>query len=494
MDRQTPSNVGRRAAAVWAGVAAALVAAVAAFVIVALWRPWKRRSGRQDVFVTFVASAPGLRATIRVRRIHPSVPGTLVDEGADAQGTMATLVMQRPLLAGATDVEVVPEEVILEASNGSAARLRFALGRVEERTGDGTWAWVADVPGCAPTWTLPVRPTPRRAPGFLHLVFTLDRDALRGCCPTEILQKSGGRLWGGLRAEMRPNRLLTPMPVRTPTWAPDDEPACARRIPPRVFQTFRRIDGQVPVRMRKVMRRWGVPGLEHYFFDDDACRAMIARHFRPGVLRAYDTLVPTAFKADLWRACALFLYGGFYFDVKVTPARGVRLLHEVGPEVDVLLATDIPVRPSVGGQRDAMWNAVMGFRRGHPMLRVYIDAIVDNVDRRLYGSTPLDITGPRLLGKVFSEWYGMGGGDLRSAGPARALDGKDGRQDMVLLWHMGLALVGGPVTVFADSTRGRAVLRGEYSGYRSDQREFESVPHYGQLWRQRRVYLTPSHE
>ena len=54
----------------------------------------------------------------------------------------------------------------------------------------------------------------------------------------------------------------------------------------------------------------------HYLFDDAECRAFIAREYPDDVLYAYDRLIPTAFKADLWRYCVLYKYGGVYLDVK----------------------------------------------------------------------------------------------------------------------------------------------------------------------------------
>jgi hypothetical protein len=54
----------------------------------------------------------------------------------------------------------------------------------------------------------------------------------------------------------------------------------------------------------------------HYLFHDEDCRSFIEREYPPDVLMAYDRLIPTAFKADLWRYCVLYKYGGAYLDVK----------------------------------------------------------------------------------------------------------------------------------------------------------------------------------
>jgi hypothetical protein len=54
----------------------------------------------------------------------------------------------------------------------------------------------------------------------------------------------------------------------------------------------------------------------HYLFNDDACRDFLSVTFPTDVVNAYDSLIPTAFKADLWRYCILYMFGGVYMDIK----------------------------------------------------------------------------------------------------------------------------------------------------------------------------------
>ena len=57
------------------------------------------------------------------------------------------------------------------------------------------------------------------------------------------------------------------------------------------------------------------PGIEHRLFDDAAIRSVIAKNFGKEVLKAYNTLRPFAFKADLARLCILHQFGGIYADL-----------------------------------------------------------------------------------------------------------------------------------------------------------------------------------
>ena len=63
----------------------------------------------------------------------------------------------------------------------------------------------------------------------------------------------------------------------------------------------------------------------HYLFHDAECRAFISREFPDDVLYAYDHLIPTAFKADLWRYCVLYKYGGVFLAVVVATSPYARL-------------------------------------------------------------------------------------------------------------------------------------------------------------------------
>ena len=56
------------------------------------------------------------------------------------------------------------------------------------------------------------------------------------------------------------------------------------------------------------------PLFTHYVFSDNDRRLFIEQHFDTTVLHAYDSLIPGAYKADLWRYCVLYINGGIYLD------------------------------------------------------------------------------------------------------------------------------------------------------------------------------------
>ncbi len=47
------------------------------------------------------------------------------------------------------------------------------------------------------------------------------------------------------------------------------------------------------------------PEFNIYIYDDNDCRNMIEKYFSKEVVDAFDSLIPGAYKADLWRYCVL---------------------------------------------------------------------------------------------------------------------------------------------------------------------------------------------
>ena len=168
-------------------------------------------------------------------------------------------------------------------------------------------------------------------------------------------------------------------------------------IPLKIFQTFgtKNLPKEIKTLVNRVQQE--NPEFEYYLFDDNDCRAFIQEHFDEDVVNAYDTLVPGAFKADLWRLCVLYIHGGMYMDIKLRNADGVKLISLTDKEYFV---RDMD---GIGGGQKGVYNAFMVAKPKNPKIRDAIDLIVHNVQTRFYGINPLDPTGPNLLKNVFTE-------------------------------------------------------------------------------------------
>ena len=97
-------------------------------------------------------------------------------------------------------------------------------------------------------------------------------------------------------------------------------------IPLNIFQTWH--TKKLPPLMENAVNKIKLlnPRFNHQLFDDYDCREFIKKNFTLEILNAYDSLIPGAYKADLWRYCILYKLGGIYLDIKYIPHNGFRFI------------------------------------------------------------------------------------------------------------------------------------------------------------------------
>ena len=121
---------------------------------------------------------------------------------------------------------------------------------------------------------------------------------------------------------------------------------------------------------------------------------MIEQCYGADILKAYLSLKPPAFKADLARYLILYLHGGWYFDFSTT------LLQEpFGSEYSLICFRDAP-NPGLSS-----WDASNGIIFARPNTKVMelcIQLALDNIRKRWYGTYPLCPTGPNLFGRALA--------------------------------------------------------------------------------------------
>jgi Glycosyltransferase sugar-binding region containing DXD motif len=137
------------------------------------------------------------------------------------------------------------------------------------------------------------------------------------------------------------------------------------------------------------------PEYELLLMLDKHCRIFIRKHFTPDVLKAYDGLVPKAFKADLFRYCFLYIKGGCYFDNKMINRLPLR--NAILPNDDFLVCSDsLPYGKAAKTLKETKryYNAVIcSAPRDQRMLKA-IRFVVEMVIGQSYGLSDLGISGP----------------------------------------------------------------------------------------------------
>ncbi len=223
-------------------------------------------------------------------------------------------------------------------------------------------------------------------------------------------------------------------------------------IPANIFQTWS--SKNLPPLMFKniqIIKR-NNPDFKYYLFDDNDCREFIKKHFELDVLNAYNSLIPGAYKADLWRYCILYKYGGIYLDIKYTPINNFKFINLLEEEVWTL---DL--------DKKKIYNALLVCKPGNEILLKAINKIVENVKNKYYGTSWLEPTGPALLRQYFT----------------------DEERKKTKVYHI----------TTGDNDYDRFIKYNDfnilqcYPGYFREREIYSRKQHYAILWSKRKIYL-----
>jgi mannosyltransferase OCH1-like enzyme len=221
-------------------------------------------------------------------------------------------------------------------------------------------------------------------------------------------------------------------------------------IPCDIYQTWHTKDLPQKMQERVTLLKSQNPRFNYYLFDDNDCRNFIGTHFAKDVLDAYDSLIPGAYKADLWRYCVLFIKGGIYLDVKYIPLNGFKLINLIESEHLVI---------DIDGK--SIYNALMVCKSGNPLLMRAIRKIVYNVKTRYYGKNYLEPTGPALLSSIL-----------------------DGNEINIDLTHKTGENENDKFIIYKNIP----ILK-SYKGHIQDRNKNSIKEHYSILWSKKNIYL-----
>lgn len=108
----------------------------------------------------------------------------------------------------------------------------------------------------------------------------------------------------------------------------------------------------------------------------------------------YNDLIPTAYKADVWRMCILYLYGGIYSDF---PHQYVVDINEIiDHNKEIVLCEDV--------NDNFIQISFLACIPKHHLILEVIKKQSYNIKNRIYTDTMLSITGPGCFGFVFKNY------------------------------------------------------------------------------------------
>jgi len=159
-----------------------------------------------------------------------------------------------------------------------------------------------------------------------------------------------------------------------------------RLIPRIVHQTwYEELTIEKYPNFSRLTESWKQKGWDYRFYNNSDADIFLSTHFPLEVKEAYDVLIPGAFKADLFRYCALFIHGGVYADIDVL------LQSKLDVAIDDDIGFMIPLDEKPGrekGHQMCLWNGFMASAPGHPFLAKVIETVVNNIRNRF---TELDV-------------------------------------------------------------------------------------------------------
>jgi mannosyltransferase OCH1-like enzyme len=172
-----------------------------------------------------------------------------------------------------------------------------------------------------------------------------------------------------------PKRLAAIWEVTPPRFRIDP----SRLIPRVIHQTwFEPVTKEAYPNMSRLIESFRQSGWEYEFYDDDKAAQFLSAHFPPQVREAYDSIIPGAFKADLFRYCVLLIRGGVYADMDILLESNLE--QAVDGSIGFMTAQDSPGETI--GHRSCLWNGLMAAAPGHVFLAQTIQNVVNNVRNR----------------------------------------------------------------------------------------------------------------
>lgn len=174
------------------------------------------------------------------------------------------------------------------------------------------------------------------------------------------------------------------------------------KIPRNIFQTWE--TKNVSNGFNILMQTWKYnnPHYAHFLFDCNEREKFIKENFNDNIYQAYCRIIPGAFKADLWRYCILFIYGGVYVDIDTICLNSIDSFLDENIE----FMTTIDLNNCLYYGTYNLSNGFIASVPGHQILIDCIKRIVYNVENNIVPFSNLDFSGPGILGKSTNTFIG----------------------------------------------------------------------------------------
>ena len=155
------------------------------------------------------------------------------------------------------------------------------------------------------------------------------------------------------------------------------------------------------------------PNYIQIYLDDNDCILFIKEYY-PEYYTAYMSVIPGAFRSDIVRLLLLYKYGGIYADIGYQFVQPIDFFINDTDEMIIIKDVDklkeknkklTNVIVDIITNSYSIHNAFIATYPSHFLIYEMIKYIMSNVNKKYYGKTALDITGPNALGVVYKNIF-----------------------------------------------------------------------------------------
>ena len=172
-----------------------------------------------------------------------------------------------------------------------------------------------------------------------------------------------------------------------------------KKIPKQIFQTW--MTSELSPELKKIRDSWIIknPGYSYKLYNDLEADNFILEHFGDTVHKCYRKIIPGAFKADLWRYCVLYVYGGIYADLDTICMNN---LDSFIREYSFVCPIDLNTNPYEGNHN--LFNSFIGIVPNSEIMLNCIKFIVNNIMNNKIPQSRLDFAGPGVIGRAVNKY------------------------------------------------------------------------------------------
>ena len=158
-------------------------------------------------------------------------------------------------------------------------------------------------------------------------------------------------------------------------------------IPKILYQTWDTNMFPKDVKQRFIDMKKYYKGYEYRFFLDEDMDNFVKENYPGEIWECYSKLNIIVAKADFWRYLILYKCGGIYLDMDSS----------INRPLDELINEDDDAIITAEGNPDLFVQWALMFKAGHPILKIVIELVVDNIKNNKYPNDIHKMTGPSVF-------------------------------------------------------------------------------------------------